>query len=153
MAERFIDVTPEVEEMIDEVRAQWFPQYGAAMIKPMFDLRKQTRNGKFVFGKLKKANDFDRFLTQEETDREEGYDYFMFLDGNIWDSLDKDDQVRIIRHELRHILFDPEARSAQWKIAPHDIEDFIDEVEINKDDPRWGERVAEIASQVYDPDE
>ena len=37
-----------------------------------------------------------------------------------------------------------------YKLVGHDIEDFMIEMDLNQDDPRWRNRLAAVAESVYD---
>jgi hypothetical protein len=37
-----------------------------------------------------------------------------------------------------------------FKLRPHEVEDFFEEIDLNASDPRWSERVATMAEALYD---
>ena len=43
-----------------------------------------------------------------------------------------------------------ESESNPYKLLDHSITDFYEEVELNKDDPRWRERVATVVADIYE---
>jgi hypothetical protein len=97
-----------------------------------------------------KTNDLLRHLTKDEADAMEGYDYIITIDKTCWDSIIRDDKIRIVRHELRHTYFDIESEDNPYKLLDHSISDFYEEVEFNKDDPRWRERLATVVEDIYE---
>lgn len=147
---RFEDAPSQVINLVETVREKWFPELEGAKIKVVFDLKKRVSGGKLVLGRIMKANDLTRFLTIDEAESTEGFDYFLFFDKKIFELMDIEDQIRLARHELRHTDVDFESETDQFKVKPHDIEDFYDEIELNRDDPRWAERVVTVAEAVYE---
>jgi len=110
-------------------------------------MNKKTSGGNMILGSMNKATPRENYLTSN--DGEDGVNYIMILDGNIFHSLDEEDKKRIIRHELNHAHIDLDAKDP-YKIVGHEIEDFFKEVEYNKDEPRWKDRVFAIAEQIYE---
>jgi hypothetical protein len=60
------------------------------------------------------------------------------------------DRERILRHELRHTYFDIDTEDNPYRLVDHDITDFYAEIELNKDDPRWGQRCAALTADIYE---
>ena len=146
---RFEEATEEAKGILQEVRSESFHELVNANILLLFDTKKRLSNGKIVLGRMQKTNDLLRHLTIDESHDEEGYDFIMFLDKVAFENTTKEDRVRIIRHELCHAFVDLEA-DKPYKLVPHDIEDFVEEIERNKDDVRWGERVADLTLTIYE---
>lgn len=146
---RFQDATSDVEDLAREIIAEYFPQLRNEKIKYIFDMKKRTSNGKVVLGRCQKTNELLKHFTIDESGDEEGYKYIISLDYIAWQNIVKADQVRLLRHELRHIEVDEEAKQP-YKLLPHDIEDFAEEVQLNVDDVRWAERVAGLTSAIYE---
>lgn len=147
---RFEDVPVEVTAMVDKVIAKWFPELARARIKVVFDIKKRKSKGMYVFGRMQKCSEIMRFLSQRETNSEEGFDYILYLDKGVWDHIQEADQVRLVRHEMRHCFYDLEAKADPYKLVGHDVEDFMIEMDLNQDDPRWRNRLAAVAESVYD---
>jgi len=152
MENRFEDVNEETHGILRDVRAEYFPHLRNIDIKMLFDMKKRKSGDKLVLGRIQRTNDLLRHLTVDEAG-DDGFDYIMYLDHASFTNVQKDDKIRIVRHELRHIMLDVDSRKNPYKLVPHDIEDFVEEIELNRDDPRWRERVAAVASSVYDEDE
>jgi hypothetical protein len=112
------------------------------------DGKRKKSKGRTVFASIKKANDKEKYFTSDNLNPD-GVDYLLFIDDNIFSNIGKEDKIRILRHELRHVYYDSE-KDDPWKITPHDFEDFVAEVELNKEDPNWSLRISEIAESVYD---
>jgi len=148
MENRFEDVVQDVLDLMREVRAEHFPNLRTAKILVLFDLKKRRSNGKMVLGRIQRTNDLLRYLTQLQA-AEEGYDYIIYLDKVCWNVVSDGDQTRIMRHELRHILHDIESERTPWKLIPHDIEDFAEEIELNRDDINWRSRVVGLTQEIY----
>lgn len=146
----FYDVDPEVLAMFDEIRREHFPGMVNAKFKLIFSEKKSTSQGMVVVAKTKKATGMEKFLSRREADTDEGFDYIITIDNNIWDELEDADRVRILRHELRHCWYDSDSNTSPYKVIGHEVNDFYDEITLNADDPRWMERIHEIVSSVYD---
>jgi len=152
---RYEEATIGVDDLFEEVRAQYFPELANVDVMILLDTKKNKSKGKLVLGKIKKATDVERYLTSEEmpvgtTYPEEGYDYIMFLDKVMVNFCDDNDVKRIIRHELRHIFI---TERGKLVLVPHSLEDFYEEVELNNDDPRWAPRVSEMVTLIYEQGE
>ena len=145
---RYENVDENVYQILNSVKREHFPELANAEIKILFDTKKKTSGGKIVIARIQKTNDLLKYLTSG--DIEDGYDYIMYIDKKIWNNIDNTDRVRIIRHELRHTLVDLDSRNSPYKIVDHDISDFHQEIELNKDDPRWCDRVGELGRHLYD---
>lgn len=146
---RFEDASELVYKVLIEVRDEFFSELQNAKIKCLFDTKKRSKGGKIVLATIKKTNDLLKHLTVDEAKSEEGFDYIIFIDKIAWDNIAHEDRVRLLRHELRHseVLIDDV--KDPYKIVPHDIEDFIEEVKLNKDDPGWARRVSTLAEDIY----
>ena len=123
-----------------------------AKIKVLFDQKKKMSGGRYVLGRIQKANDLIRTLTANPNDDlADGYDYILYLDLAVWDSIDDTDKKRIIFHELNHcdVNFD---KPNPYGIKDHEINGFYSELEYNKDDTRWLERLSTVAESLYNMD-
>jgi hypothetical protein len=150
MGLRYEEVNDEVVTMLREIKSQYFPELKNAQIKVLFDLRKRKSGGMMILGRIMRTNDLLRHLTIDEAGAVEGYDYIITLDKLCWDNITKTDKERLIRHELRHTVFDLEADSNPFKLQDHTISDFYEEIEYNKDDPRWRERLSTLVDDIYE---
>jgi len=146
---RFEESSLEAKKVLQDVRDEYFPDLVNINILMLFDTKKRISGGKVVLGRIQKTNDLLRHLTIEDSRDDEGYDFIIYLDQKIFTNIEKDDKIRLIRHELRHILYDTESEKNPFKIAPHDIEDFKIELELNKDDIDWADRVASLGEALY----
>jgi len=144
---KFEDVTEDVKKLMNDIIKSDFPTLANAKIKMLFLMNKKTSGGNMILGSMNKATPRENYLTSN--DGEDGVNYIMILDGNIFHSLDQEAKKRIIRHELNHAHIDLDAKDP-YKIVGHEIEDFFKEVEYNKDEPRWKDRVFAIAEQIYE---
>jgi hypothetical protein len=150
MGLRYDEVTEEAIRLLDEVQTSHFPELKNAKIIMLFDLKKRTSGGRVVLGRIMKTNDLLRHLTKNEAVAIEGYDYIITLDKQGWDAIGDDDRARVLRHELRHTYYDIESDNNPYRLIDHSITDFYEEVELNKDDPRWRERVATVVADIYE---
>ncbi len=150
MGIRYEEVTDDVKRMLNEVQAAHFPELKNAKIIILFDCKKRQSGGRVVLGRIMKTNDLLRHLTKDESVAVEGCDYIITLDKKGWDAITDQDRIRLLRHELRHTFYDIESDTNPYRLLDHSISDFYEEVELNKDDPRWRERVATIVQDIYE---
>lgn len=150
MGLRYEEVTDEVLDMLRNVRATHFPELRNAKIKVLYDVKRRRSGGRITLGRIMKTNDLLRHLTIDQVDSTEGFDYIVTLDKTCWEAVGDDDRIRIIRHELRHAYFDIDSEENPYKLVDHSILDFYEEVETNKDDPRWSERVSALTEAIYE---
>jgi hypothetical protein len=132
---------------MESVRKQHFPYLDSATIKVLFDTKKRKKGGKIVLGRMLKANDLIRRLTDDLA--EEGCDYIMFLDQVVFENIPDKDKVRLVRHELRHCLVVGTEEKPKYKLVPHDIEDFEVEIKLNADNVGWASKAAQVAIDIY----
>lgn len=149
MSTRFTEVTQDVLDTLRQVREDFFPELGGAEILCIFDTKKKKSKGKIVLASISTTNDLQKFLTLEDTGTEEGYDYFLKIDKNAWESATPQDKIRLIRHELRHTLVDNES-AKPWKLRGHSIEDFYTEIRLNEDNPRWAQELSARVENAYE---
>lgn len=150
MGLRYEDVTDDVMDMLKEIRNSYFPELKNAKIKMLFDLKKRRSGGMIVLARIVKTNDLLRHLTMDQMEAVEGYDYIITLDKLCWRSIADEDRERILRHELRHTYFDIDAENTPYRLQNHTIADFYEEVENNKADPRWRDRIARLVADIYE---
>ncbi len=147
---RFEEVTEDVVRLANEVQTKYFPELVNVKIKYLFDLKQRTSEGKTVLGRCLKPDDLVRHFTVNEAGDEEGYQYVITLDKVAYTNIEDIDRIRILRHEQRHVLYLGDDATQPYKIYPHDIADFIVEIELNAENPRWASRVASLAENIYE---
>ena len=150
MGLRYEEVTEKAFDMLKDVKIRDFSELKNAKIKVLFDLKKRKSGGRIVLGRIMKTNDLIRHLTKDEVEAMEGYDYIITLDKMCWDNITDNDRIRILRHELRHTFFDTESEDDPHKLLSHSISDFYEEVELNRDDPRWRDKIGSLAEGIYE---
>ena len=149
---RFEEVGDEVIDVVEDVKLESFPSLRGAKIKVLFDTKKRMSKGDLVISRIQKTNELLRHLTVDDANSDEGFDYILYVDKNVWNNVTTEDRVRLIRHELQHCEVDMDANGTPYKLRGHELEDFYDEIEFNKDDPRWAERCVEVAASIYESD-
>lgn len=75
------------------------------------------------------------------------FDFLIIVDEMAWCCAKETDRIRIIRHELRHINMSDKGVA---RLIGHDFEDFYAEVDLNADDPSWGQKLVEVVVAGYD---
>lgn len=147
---RFEEVTKEELALMEDLRKEYFEDTKQAKVKLLFDVQKRSSKGKLVLGRCKRTDDLIRHLTQEEAETMRGYDFIISLDKKAWtEAASDEDKVRVLRHELRHIEYDPDNKDF-FVLRPHDIEDFSAEIELNMDDVKWAETLAGKTMALYE---
>jgi hypothetical protein len=147
---RYEEAPEWVIALLEKVRERYFPELRNAKIKLLFDTKKRRSGAQMVLGRIMKTNDLLRHLTKNEVEAMEGCDYIITLDKLCWDNISDTDRTRILRHELRHTYVDLDSVNNPYKLQNHSILDFYEEVDLNKDDPRWRERVASLVESIYE---
>ena len=145
---RFEEVTEEVNEILQEVIEENFPQLEGAAIKSIFDTKKRKSGNDYTLGRTKKCSEFEKYLSADNI-HPNGYNYFIYLDKNTWSEIPRSDKKRLLFHELCHMEVDFEKKDP-YMTKKHEIEGFHAELEYNKDDPDWGQRLANIAESIYE---
>ncbi len=147
---RFEDAPETVTNLAEKIQEKYFVEIIGVKIKYLFDTKKSITNGRITLGKCRKTDDFVKFFTVGQASDENGYQYIITLDKVAYESIDDTDRVRLLRHELRHVLVCEKEDKTIYKIYPHNIEDFVEEIEINQDDPRWSIRVGQLVTDIYE---
>jgi hypothetical protein len=145
---RYYEADQSVYELMETVVYDRFPNLRQASIKILMDSRAKIDKlqRRMVFASIKMANEVERFLSKDGHNIE-GHDYLMFINDLVWELADTKDKTRIISHELRHCFLNDKG---DYKVIRHDIEDFHAEIELNKDDPMWGQALSTIAMAKHE---
>jgi hypothetical protein len=148
---RYEEVPPECILLASKIQDEFFPGLANVKIKFLFDVKKRVHNGGFVLGQCKKPDDLVKHFTLPETKDTDGYQYVITLDKLAYNNMETIDRVRLIRHELRHVLVltDEREEAAVCKILPHNIEDFVEEIQLNADDPDWARKIGKKIARLY----
>lgn len=145
---KYEDVPEIIYEIYEKLKSQHFPYLANAKILFLINKKKMVRKGNVVLGKMIKPSALVKYLSRNEAP-EDGYDYIMLLDNILIRHCEETDIERVLRHELRHAFFDSDSKNP-YKLIDHDFSDFYDEVELNKDDPTWANRISKIVSLIYE---
>jgi hypothetical protein len=148
---KYKNVNDSVTKLFYDIQRDMFPELSNAKFLLLECTKKRKHKGNIVLGSIQTANDMMKFLTKDQAP-DEGYDYVVILDGMLITYNDESALTRVIRHELRHCFVDLEAKKP-YKIVDHDFSDFIAEIELNKDNPRWSIALAEVISDMYEEDD
>ena len=151
MSNRFEDADEATVNMVRTVVQDDFPQLLNANFSIVFDNKKRMKGGAYTLGRMKKTNETERLLSATNV-MEDGFDYILFLDRVVFTAAEDSDKIRLIRHELQHCQVDME-KDQPYLLRDHEVTDFYEEIEHNKDDPRWGERLAVMAESIYSADD
>ena len=146
---RYEPVTDEVNDLCANIRMERFEQLFEANFICVFDNKKKTSDGKIVVARIKKMNDELKFFTME--DNGEKYHYIIFIDKEVWNVLEDNDKTRVITHELYHCEIDFDKKNP-YGLRDCEIQTFYQEIEDNREDPQWAERINVVAESIYDPE-
>jgi predicted AlkP superfamily phosphohydrolase/phosphomutase len=147
---RFEEVTKDVYDRVDRLVGEKFPYLSGCHIHIVFDTKKRKTSGEFVLGRLQSTNDLLKFFSKDN-EVPEGADYILYIDKNVWKEIDETDKKRLLFHELSHASVDLDKKQP-YGIRDHDIKAFSEELEENKDDPKWVLRLSTIADSIYSKD-
>ena len=145
---RFEDVGNEVYQMMNDVIEMEHSHLREANICIIFDLKKRMSSGMYVLGRIKATSEELKAFAVDDNGLP--YDYVMFLDKEVWLRIADTDQKNLIYHELCHCKI-TEGENP-YKIQAHEVETFYSEIDRNREDPRWKERIGEIAASIHDPE-
>jgi hypothetical protein len=146
---RYYDAEPEVYNLMDEIVHERFGNtLSAAKIKILMDskVKIDKLTSRMTFASIKSTNEVEKFLSKDGHNLE-GIDYIIFISDLVWELANVKDKSRILSHELRHTYLD---EKGNYKLVRHDIEDFYAEIELNKEDPMWGQALSTVAVAKYE---
>ena len=150
---RFCPIDRDTKMIVNSIIEKDFKYLLGANIAILFDSKKSKKSGRYIPGKFKKTNDIERYLSTEYLNEYEnpshGYDYLMLIDENIFEKIDQKDKIRLIRHLLEFADIDYEADNP-YKIRDPEVSTWFKELEFNKDDPTWYQRIEGVAESIYD---
>lgn len=143
---RYENAPKTITRLTKQMIKDHFPAMQNFNTKTVLDNKGMKSKGKRVLGKLKKVDDLSKFLTKTEENAFEGYTFVMILDKLMTETISKSDLKRVIFHELNHGGMDDKGNPI---IIDHDFVGFYSELDYNKDDPKWSERIALQLAQAY----
>jgi hypothetical protein len=145
---RFYEADQKIQDLAAKVIYDRFPALRGAKIKVVMDSKPKVDKllGRMTFAYIKLANEVEKFLSKSGVSLN-GLDYLLFINDLVWELASDKDKSRIVSHELRHGFVDEEGN---YKLVKHDIEDFFVEIELNKDDPMWGQALSTVAVAKFE---
>ena len=151
---RYEEVDDSVVDLAFSIITEYFPEIADVKIKYLFNNKKSISHRKLVLGKCQKPNELAKHFSIEDAGDTDGYQYVITLDHVAYDSMDDADRIRLLRHELRHVLVDKITNASleteiKYRINPHNIEDFVEEIELNADNPDWARKAGRVARKIY----
>ena len=144
---RYEPVPDDVNDLCANIRMERFEKLFEANFICVFDTKKKTSDGRIIIARIKKMNDELKYFTMEDIGVT--YDYIIFIDKDVWEVLEDDDKTRVITHELYHCEIDFEKKKP-YGLRDHEIQTFYQEIEDNREDPQWAERISVVAESVHD---
>jgi hypothetical protein len=135
-------------DLLQRLKAEHFPALANAKFLLLSNPKRMIRKGALVLGRIIKPSELNRYLSQNDAP-DDGYDYIILFDAKLIAHCEEKDIERVLRHELRHTFFDAES-TTPYKLVDHDFQDFYAEVELNTDDPGWGQRLARTVALIHE---
>lgn len=142
---RFVDDDGSILRVLDRVLEDRFPWLQVFSFLPIFDTRKREVYGNIRLADIMLTSEKVKFFTRNKIITQ-GYDFVLTVDVYAWKFATSKDKMRLVSHELQHAV---KASRGRASIRGHDIEDFYEEIERNKDDPEWGRRLARKVRKAY----
>lgn len=143
---------PEVREIAEELIEKHHPTLAEyrPRIEYIFIDKTPKKNGKEVWGTMRKVTNLAAFLAQEECDKEQGICdpfFVMTITKPVWDILDNNKKVALVDHELCHAAVEEKDNGeTELVIIPHDLEEF--NTIVNRHG-LWREDVKEFAAIAH----
>lgn len=143
---RYEEADESVVEVFLNTVEKYFSFYQNFKFKLLFDLKRRVVQGKLILASIELPSPKIKFFSRDKI-ATEGYDFIIIIDKKAWELANRENRERILRHELRHISVDD---GDTLKIVGHEIEDFYNEIELNKDDPEWRKKLAIVVNDIYE---
>lgn len=121
----------EVEPIARRLITENHSQLRDATILYLFTNKESKRQGKIVAAKTTKCSPLERYLSSGEVRSvDDGADFTIVFDEELWASHDQAWRVACVDHELTHCsLKVTDDGEETWAIRPHDVEEFVEVVE------------------------
>jgi hypothetical protein len=132
---RYEEGSENLDKLTKRLIDSHFPSLEKASILILLDKKHRKKNNRIVLGRMMLANDLVQFLT-------DGFNYVMILDKKAVEIASEEDLIRLIRHELRHCFHDVDSDIKPWKLLDHDVQDFAEELKLNRDNIDWANELA-----------
>jgi predicted metallopeptidase len=143
---RYEDGDDGLTEVWVNVIEEHFPQLQYLKFKLIYDLKQRVSKGRLVLASIETASPKIKYLSKDKI-AIDGYDLLMIVDMKAWEVASRDQRVKLVRHELRHVQID---EKGAVKIVGHEIEDFHIEVKLNSDSPEWRMQLATLTHDMYE---
>lgn len=151
---KYEEVEQSVIDMLNKVILDYhFTDINDAKFKVVYRTKKKGKNSFITVAEICATSEMVKFLTSNEI--EDGYDYLIIIDKNIYEALEDPDKIRVLRHELRHteVTVNDKTGTISYGTRRHTIEDFYEDVDIESKvdgDMRWKERLSTISESIYE---
>ena len=147
---RYTEAPQEALEIMEKLfEDNTFADLAGCNIKTLSDTKKNKSKGDYVIANIKKTNAKEKYLSSDDF-YPEGYDFLLFIDGNVFENISYEDKFRVMRETLRKIEFDPEAKEP-YKLRDFDLHLFSEDLKIEGDEIYYyKERLQQIAQSVYE---
>lgn len=140
-------VDPETIELISNVIENKFPALMGCNITPIYRVKKSKSKGKYTIAKLDKPGAITKHIFQTVNGND--LDYILLLDLSVFNALSDSDKKLTIEHTLNFAEVDMDKESP-YNLRGAEVETFYDIIELTKDDPRWQQRLQDIAASIHE---
>jgi hypothetical protein len=137
----------QTKNLVNVIIENHFPSLKGCVIEPIFKTNKNKSKGTYVISKLDKSTPILKHIYSSINGNE--LDYILYLDMNVFNALEEEDKKLLIRHTLEYADVNMDANNP-YGLRKAEVETFYDIIELTKDDPRWQQRMQDIAASIYE---
>jgi hypothetical protein len=137
----------QTKKLVEKITEEKFPSLAGCVIETIFKTNKSKSKGTYVVAKLDKPTPILKHVYASNNGNE--LDYILYLDMNVFESLSDEDKELIIKHTLEYADVNMDAKNP-YGLRKAEVETFYDIIEQTKEDPRWQQRLQDIAANIYE---
>lgn len=136
----------QTKQLLDNIQ-QKFSHLNGCNIEVVFKTKKSKSKGNYSIAKLVKPQPILKHFYELNNGNE--LDYIILIDMVVFNALEVNDQKLLLEHTLNYCDVDMDAKDP-YKIRGAEVETFYDTIEKTKDDPRWQQRLQDVAASFYE---
>jgi hypothetical protein len=121
-----------------------FPELSGLSFGLLYREKIKKSRGGLILAEVCKPNKLMSYFAKNDSGNP--FDFLIIVDEMAWCCAKDADRVRIMRHELRHVHISEKGKTT---LRGHDFQDFYAEVDLNADDPSWGQKLVEVTLAGY----
>lgn len=148
---RFEEAETAIVDKVQYIIRNKFPELNGTVIEVVMDTKKRKSGGLHVLVKLDKPNEMMRHISADNINTE-GIDYILTIDKTVYTEMSDADRDRVIAHGLYYADCDFE-KDIPYSLRKPTVQTFYEEIQENRDDTRWAERLDLMAESIYSVEE